>query len=139
MARPGTFGKTVKELFQLNNLPEVKLPDDALSFEIFGAINGITTEEMPEVRTQAMEMEEDGTQSQQLDEDVQTTGRPSDLLPRPEEQSVREKIQLYTKESRKSSQIDDIRPTPSNSPERGDRHEEEMQDKNIHFRTSSED
>lgn len=52
MARPGSFGKTVRELLKLNNLPDVILPDDAPSFEIFGAINGLQPLDIPEVRTQ---------------------------------------------------------------------------------------
>ena len=35
IARPGSFGKTVKTLLRQNNLPEVNLPDDAPSAEIF--------------------------------------------------------------------------------------------------------
>lgn len=40
IAKPGTFGKTVKNLLRLNGLPEVILPDNAPSAEIFGIISG---------------------------------------------------------------------------------------------------
>lgn len=40
IARPGTFGRTVKHLLQLNGLPEVILPDNAPSADIFGVISG---------------------------------------------------------------------------------------------------
>lgn len=47
MAKPGTFGKTVRELLRLNNLPDVVLPDDAPSFESFSAINGLNQQAYP--------------------------------------------------------------------------------------------
>lgn len=39
IAKPGTFGRTMRELLRLNNLPDVVYPDDAPSAEIFGVIN----------------------------------------------------------------------------------------------------
>lgn len=55
MAEPGTFGKTVRELLKMNNLPDVVLPDDAPSYEIFGAINGLCNTELPTVLTHTQE------------------------------------------------------------------------------------
>lgn len=51
MANPGSFDQTVRELMKLNNLLDIVLPGDASSFEIFRAINGMTAEQVPEVRT----------------------------------------------------------------------------------------
>lgn len=41
MVNPGTFGKRVNQLLQLNGLPRVNLPDDAPSNEIFNVVNRI--------------------------------------------------------------------------------------------------
>lgn len=38
IARPGTFGRVVKELLVNNNLPSINMPDDSPSAEIFGAM-----------------------------------------------------------------------------------------------------
>lgn len=141
MAKPGSFGKTIKELFKLNSLPEVTLPDDAPSFEIFGAINGMTTEENPLVRTTVPEeMEEEDHTQQEMDTDLLPTGKLSDILSRPEDQSVREKIQRYTEEIRMTQQPDDIPPTPSNSPKReASRYEDLPKEFDICFITSTDD
>lgn len=52
MAHPGTFGSTVRELLKINKLPDVILPDDAPSYEIFGTINGLQPTDIPAVKTQ---------------------------------------------------------------------------------------
>lgn len=39
LAKPGSFGNSMKDLLKLNNLPEVNMPDDAPSTAIFGVIN----------------------------------------------------------------------------------------------------
>lgn len=39
LAHPGSFGRRVNQLLQLNNLPTVKLPEDAPSSSIFNIIN----------------------------------------------------------------------------------------------------
>lgn len=52
------------------------LPDDATSFEIFGAINGMSTEELPVIRTMTSDAMEEEIQVQpEMDSETETTRR----------------------------------------------------------------
>lgn len=67
MAQPGTFGKTVRNLLKLNNLPDGVLPEDAPSFEIFGTINGLRPTEIPPVQVQHGVVQCDYSDSEEVD------------------------------------------------------------------------
>lgn len=100
MACPGTFGKTVRKLLRLNNLPDIIVPDDALSHEIFGALNGLTGDQMPTVKVmQDAQDIQDMEDSDDKDEvGIEIEGKVSDIMPRPKAKSVRQKLKMYTSE-----------------------------------------
>ena len=71
IAVPGSFGATVKKLLRKNNLPEVELPDDAPSAEIFRVTTSFPTENM-NINTQ-MDTEsesEEGTDEEEEEEEA---------------------------------------------------------------------
>lgn len=139
-ARPGTFGQTVRELLKLNNLPDVILPNDAPLYEIFGAINGLQPAQIPTVQVQPPEHLHMDLESEQEEDEIEVaSARISDILPRPEVNSVRQKIELYSAEKDKEITYKDITPTPANSTSRESTKEEEILKKlEIRF-TASQD
>lgn len=59
IARPGTFGSSVKQLLRQNNLPEVILPDDAPSADIFNTVAAFPGEDLKVLVTEEMETQSD--------------------------------------------------------------------------------
>lgn len=75
-----------------------------------------------------------------MDSEMEVTGRESDIQPLPEDESVHQKIQLYTKESRGLTRNIDGTPTPTNSLERESyKYEEVAQSTEIRFITPNDD
>lgn len=141
MAKPGTFGKTVRELLKLNNLPDVVLPDNAPSFEIFEAINGLNQQSSPiQISTQSTEENQEDEGS---DMEI-AAARLSDILPRPEDKSVRQKIEMYGGEEDRSRYTSEVTHTPANSPTRTEtrtetQEEEILKKTDIRFTSSNDD
>lgn len=123
MARPGTFGRTVRELLKVNNLPDVILPENAPSYEIFGAINGLTNAQILTVQVHPQETQQMKEDSD--DESIEIAAKVSDIMPCPEDKSVRQKIEMYSGDKDRPTHEREITPTPANSPSRNKTKEDE--------------
>lgn len=140
MAKPGTFGKTLRELLRLNNLPDVVLPDNAPSFEIFGAINGLSPNQVPQLNMPPNEVDKSNQPLLQMEEEeIDVTIGTQDQNATVLEPSVkpRPNIQPSIPEAATST---DIPPTPINSPQRPQvTHEQAPDNLEVRFISSSDD
>lgn len=116
MAKPGSFGKTLRKLPRLNNLPDVVVPDDAPSYEIFGAINGLSGSRLPKVHTQPPDMETQQHHDMTIDDeeiDVTVGTCENQSLP---VNRLDAQTHTHNTDSLVVATVPDIPPTPLNSP-----------------------
>lgn len=140
MAKPGSFGRTLRELLRLNNLPDVVVPDDAPSCEIFGAINGLTGTQMPKVYTQPPEGQvQQRPQMDTDDKEIDVTVGTCENQSRPVNKSDKQTLQHNTESLAIASALD-IPPMPMNSPERARASQEHIPTNlEVRFIASAED
>lgn len=101
----------------------------------FLTINGLNQTQIPLVQASTHEIEDEGDD----ESDMEITAKASDIMPRPEDKSVKLKIELYTVETERPSRNREITPTPGNSPDREENREELLRKLEIRFISSQDD